>query len=314
MNNNVLKVIAGVLALGAVIVAFLGVRLSGQPEPTPAPVAVERRQPVLVAARQVAVGQVLSAADVEVQQLPAASAPAGALQQVQQVVGQVSAQAIAKGAPILASFVAPESLSALLRPGERAVAVQVDEVVGVGGFARPGDHVDVLQFAGANRETGDTTFSQVVVSNARILTFGEASQIDKTSASPAPAGDATQDVLKESGAQAAVQARERRLNLRSAVLALREVDATRLMLAANTGQLRLSLRPKDATQVISAGSLANAAPGTATEAAPLSTRLADLSPVKPKPKASGAPAPESIIIQEGSKERRLARNEPAPQP
>ena len=308
MNNNVLKVIAGVLALGAVIVAFIGVRLSGKPEPVAAaPVVVEQRQPVLVAARAVAVGQVLSAPDLEVQQLPTASAPAGALQQPQQAIGQVSAQAIAKGAPILMSLVAPDSLAALLRPGERAVAVQVDEVVGVGGFARPGDHVDVLQFTGANRETGDTTFSQVVVHNARILTFGEASQIDTPAAAPTPAADATQDALKESGAQAAVQARERRLNLRSAVLALREVDATRLMLAANTGQLRLSLRPKGDPD---AGMTA----GAADAAARLSTRLADLSPVKPQPKASAAPAAEPVIIQEGSKERRLARNEPAPQP
>ena len=312
MNNNVLKVIAGVLALGAVIVAFIGVRLSGKPEPVAAaPVVVEQRQPVLVAARAVAVGQVLSAADLEVQQLPAASAPAGALQQPQQAIGQVSAQAIAKGAPILMSLVAPDSLAALLRPGERAVAVQVDEVVGVGGFARPGDHVDVLQFTGANRETGDTTFSQVVVHNARILTFGEASQIDTPATAPTPAADATQDALKESGAQAAVQARERRLNLRSAVLALREVDATRLMLAANTGQLRLALRPKGDSD---AGASTGATAGSTDAAARLSTRLADLSPVKPQPKASAAPAAEPVIIQEGSKERRLARNEPAPQP
>jgi pilus assembly protein CpaB len=308
MNNNVLKVIAGVLALGAVIVAVIGLRLSGKPEPAPAaPAVVEQRQAVLVAARAVTVGQVLSAADLEVQQLPIAAVPAGALQQPQQAIGQVSAQAIAKGAPILMSLVAPDSLAALLRPGERAVAVQVDEVVGVGGFARPGDHVDVLQFTGANRETGDTTFSQVVVHNARILTFGEASQIDSSSHTATPANDATQDALKESGAQAAVQARERRLNLRSAVLALREADATRLMLAANTGQLRLALRPKSEQAHDSSS-------GDNEVTSRLSTRLADLSPVKPQPKASANPATEPVIIQEGSKERRLARNEPAPQP
>lgn len=307
MNNNVLKVIAGVLALGAVIVAIIGLRLSGKPETAPAaPTVVEQRQDVLVAARAVALGQVLSTADLEVQQLPVASVPPGALQQPQQAVGQVSAQAIPKGTPVLMSMVAPDSLSALLRPGERAIAVQVDEVVGVGGFARPGDHVDVLQFTGANRETGDTTFSQVVVHNARILTFGEASQMDSSSRTPPPANDATQDAMKESGAQAAVQARERRLNLRSAVLGVREADATRLMLAANTGQLRLALRPKSEQADVSSEDN--------TTASRLSTRLADLSPAKPQPKASANPTTEPVIIQEGSKERRLARNEPAPQP
>lgn len=302
MNNNILKVIAGLLALGAVIVAFIGVNLSGKQEPAPpAPAAVTQRQAVLVAARDLPAGRPLTAQDVEVQQMEAASAPAGAMADPQQAIGQVGARALAKGEPILLSLVAPDSLAALLSPGERAVAVQVDEVVGVGGFARPGDHVDVLQFTGANRETGDTTFSQVVVRNARILTFGEATQID----TPAKGGatEATREAMQESGAEAAVQARERRLNLRSAVLALREADATRLMLAANTGQLRLALRPK-----------AEAGDTAQPEGAALSTRLADLSPVKPQPKAANQPGPEPVIIQEGSKERRLARNDNAPSP
>jgi Flp pilus assembly protein CpaB len=75
------------------------------------------------------------------------------------------------------------------------------------------------------------------------------------------------------------------------------------MLAANTGQLRLALRPK-----------AEAGDTAQPEGAALSTRLADLSPVKPQPKAANQPGPEPVIIQEGSKERRLARNDNAPSP
>src|SRR3989344_552636 len=287
MNNNVLKILAGVLALGAVIVALIGIRLSGAPSApaataasAPAPAASAR---FVVAARDIQAGRMLESADVQLE--TAASAPQGSLGSTQQAIGQVSSRDITKGTPVLLDAIAPESLSALLQPGERAVAVQVDEVIGVGGFARPGDFVDVLQFMGATRENQDTSFAQVLVRRARILTFG----------------DATQEAMRETGAQAALQARERRQSLRSAVLAVRESEASALMLAANTGLLRLALRPKHE---------GSEPPDLASGR--LTTRVSDLSPMRAKPAATDAGSP--IIIQEGSKERRLTRNDAPAQP
>lgn len=301
MNNNVLKILAGVLALGAVIVALIGIRLSGTPSApaataasAPAPAASAR---FVVAARDIQAGRMLESADLQLE--TAATAPQGSLGSTQQALGQVSSRDITKGAPVLMDALAPESLSALLQPGERAVAVQVDEVIGVGGFAKPGDFVDVLQFMGATRENQDTSFAQVLVRRARILTFGDATQIDQA---PTTASDqATQEAMRETGAQAALQARERRQSLRSAVLAVRESDASALMLAANTGLLRLALRPKHE----------GAEPQDAT-AGRLTTRVSDLSPTRAKPAATDVGAP--IIIQEGSKERRLTRNDAPAQP
>lgn len=301
MNNNVLKVLAGLLALGAVIVALIGIRLSGEPAgPAPqaasAPAAPASAR-FVVAARDIQAGRMLESNDLSLDS--AASAPQGSLGSTQLALGQISSRDIPKGAPVLMDALAPESLSALLQPGERAVAVQVDEVIGVGGFAKPGDFVDVLQFMGATQENQGTSFAQVLIRRARILTFGDATQID-----PAPetaAGQATQEAMRETGAQAAIQARERRQSLRSAVLAVRESDASALMLAANTGLLRLALRPKHDQA---------ASPDAATGR--LTTRVGDLSPVRVKP-----PAPDegpAIIIQEGSKERRLTRNEAPAQP
>lgn len=295
MNNNVLKIIAGLLALGAVVVALIGVRLSGKPS---APAAVSAPAPaptvnVVVAAKDVPLGHVLSADDLTVQSLPAA--PAGAYNQIQQVQGHVTAKAIAKGTPILQATIAPESLAALLQPGERAVAVLVDEVVGLGGHGKPGDHVDVLQFASASKESQDTTFAQILIRDARILTFGDATQLDTP---PSTSGDKA-EAMSQTGAKTAVESRERRLNLRSAVLAIPEADTPALMLAANTGQLRLALRPQASEPAASAGRLP--------------ARVADLSPVKAKPPAS-ADGPPPVIIQEGSKERRLAQTSNASQP
>jgi pilus assembly protein CpaB len=301
MNNNVLKILAGVLALGAVVVALIGIRLSGEPatpttQAASAP-AVPASAQFVVAARDIRAGHMLESADVQLE--TAASAPQGSLASTQQALGQVSSRDINKGTPVLLDAIAPESLSALLQPGERAVAVQVDEVIGVGGFAKPGDFVDVMQFMGATRENQDTSFAQVLVRRARILTFGDATQIDQAPTSTG--GQATQEAMRETGAQAALQARERRQSLRSAVLAVRESDASALMLAANTGVLRLALRPKH-----------EGVESPDATSGRLTTRVSDLSPVRAKP-----PVPEGgppIIIQEGSKERRLTRNDAPAQP
>lgn len=301
MNNNVLKILAGVLALGAVVVALIGVRLSGEPatpstQAASAPAAPASAQ-FVVAARDIRAGHMLESADVQLE--TAASAPQGSLASTQQALGQVSSRDITKGTLVLLDAIAPESLSALLQPGERAVAVQVDEVIGVGGFAKPGDFVDVMQFMGATRENQDTSFAQVLVRRARILTFGDATQIDQAPTSTG--GQATQEAMRETGAQAALQARERRQSLRSAVLAVRENDASALMLAANTGVLRLALRPKH-----------EGVESPDATSGRLTTRVSDLSPVRAKPAVpEGGPA---IIIQEGSKERRLTRNDAPAQP
>ena len=85
------------------------------------------------------------------------------------------------------------------------------------------------------------------------------------------------------------------------MLAVRESDASALMLAANTGLLRLALRPKhEGTEPQDAA------------AGRLTTRVSDLSPVRAKPAATDVGSP--IIIQEGSKERRLTRNDAPAQP
>lgn len=304
MNNNVLKVIAALLALGAVVVALVGIRLSGRPDPAPASVSAPASAPavpVVVAARDLGTGHTLTAQDVTVQ--PMQQAPTGAFGQTQLVIGHVTSQALPKGTPILPAAIAPESLSALLRAGERAVAIQIDEVIGLGGYGKPGDHVDVLQFATPNKETQDTTYAQVLIRNARILTFGDATQLDPV---PTTSADKAQaEALSQSGAKSATEARERRLSLRSAVLAVRENEAPALMLAANTGALRLALRPRHTN---------DDHPLEPLETTRQPVRVSDLSPNKPKPPVQQESGPAPIVIQEGSKERRLAQTPNPAQP
>lgn len=75
-------------------------------------------------------------------------APKGAIVARSTVVGRGVITPLYQGEPILDSRLAAvgsgAGLAAIIRPGMRACAVKVDEVVGVAGFVVPGQRVDVL--------------------------------------------------------------------------------------------------------------------------------------------------------------------------
>jgi pilus assembly protein CpaB len=309
MNNTVLKIVAALLAVGAIVVALIGVRLSQQP---PAPVvapppivqtasAVE----VAVATRPIRLGQTLTAADVTLKSMQ--DPPPQAYRQTQDLAGRVASADIPAGTPLEPAHFVSDSLAIALRPGERAIAVQVDEVIGLGGFARPGDHVDVLAYMAANRETNSQSFAQVTVSDARILAFGEVTQMDADLQRQTLAQDSKDPPVDPVKKQQEIQ--ERRRALRSAVLAIPESEASRLMLAAGSGTLRLALRPRLIGRTASATDTLSA---VATPAQGPSRTISLHSMAPPSlPNASDllqdpGRRENAVIIQEGNKERRLA--------
>lgn len=101
---------------------------------------------VAVAARDLAVGDVVSALDVTLAPRPRAVVPAGALEEVP--VHRVVVSPVAAGEVLLAARVAPDGLTgiaALVPVGHRAVAVPVDGSLGAASpEVRVGDRVDVL--------------------------------------------------------------------------------------------------------------------------------------------------------------------------
>jgi pilus assembly protein CpaB len=102
------------------------------------------------------------------------------------------------------------TLSALVKPGMRAVTIRVNDVEGVGGFVLPGDRVDVVLTR--LLEKGNAT-TQVVLQNTRVL-----------------AVDQTAD---DRAAKATVA--------KSVTLEVDTVDAQKLWLASSVGSLSLLL-------------------------------------------------------------------------
>ena len=102
---------------------------------------------VALATKDLEVGTVLKEEDVKVAEWPGA-VPIGATTQVKDIIGRGVITAIFAKEPIIESRLAPKGagggLAAMIPPGMRAVAVRVNEVVGVAGFVVPGMHVDIL--------------------------------------------------------------------------------------------------------------------------------------------------------------------------
>jgi pilus assembly protein CpaB len=102
----------------------------------------------------------------------------GATTQVKDIIGRGVITAIFAKEPIIESRLAPKGagggMAAMIPPGMRAVAVRVNEVVGVAGFVVPGTHVDVLisgNTPGASGSLG--TLTQTLLQNIEVLSAGQ---------------------------------------------------------------------------------------------------------------------------------------------
>jgi pilus assembly protein CpaB len=108
---------------------------------------------------------------------PAAARPEGAAADPAAIAGRVAMVPIARGEAVLPSklvMAGPRSgLATIVPEGMRALAVKVDEVVGVAGFVHPGDHVDVIVTM-KPRDDGSTPYvSRIVLQNVQVLAVGK---------------------------------------------------------------------------------------------------------------------------------------------
>jgi len=102
---------------------------------------------ILVAARDIPIGTIIANADLTTGQWVGVP-PKGTLSAKDNALGRGVVSELYQGEPILNTRLAAAGsgggLAATIKPGMRACAVRVDEVVGVAGFVRPGMRVDVL--------------------------------------------------------------------------------------------------------------------------------------------------------------------------
>lgn len=154
---------------------------------------------------------------------PESVAAPNAVRKAEDAVGRVLMTKAVKGQMLLETMFAPrgsgKGLAALIPPTMRAVAVRVDDVVGVAGFIHPEDRVDVIVTIRPTKPENAEPTSKVILQNVEVLTVGKEMETkDNTRNKPMPVTVATLLVTPE--------------------------GSERLALAANQGKLLLTLRSR----------------------------------------------------------------------
>lgn len=150
---------------------------------------------------------------------PKTSVPAGAFSSPEQLVGKTNRVKILANEPVLESRLAGEGagLTVRLEAGKRAMAVRVDEIIGVSGFIVPDDRVDVIVTAtppGADKQ--DDRISKIVLQNKRVLSVAQSTE--QKDGKPQVARSITLEVAPDEAEKLSLASQEG-----SVVLALRGV-------------------------------------------------------------------------------------------
>jgi pilus assembly protein CpaB len=229
---NLTKVVAGLLIAAALVLGAFAWMLArhapSAPIVQPLPGSMQALTPVVVATRTLAAGQPIPADALRLQPLPIH--PAGSIGDTALVAGRVPLADIAAESPVLDTELS-SSLATSIQPGERAIAVRVDEINAVGYQIRPGNFVDVfftLRRDGSANGGGEVgrTQARLLVSKARVLVFGNPADAAPSSGS----GQRTSNFGTQSVAP------------RTAVIAVPVTQVDTLALAQSQGQLILALR------------------------------------------------------------------------
>jgi pilus assembly protein CpaB len=172
---------------------------------------------IVVAAKPLAFGAVVTADNVSEIPWAAAALPEGAFATKDDLLKdgrRVVLSPLAPNEPVLRSKTGERgSLSSLLQEGKRAVTVRVDDVRGVAGFILPGDFVDVVLIAedsAARREN----YSEILLQNLKVLAVD----------------------------QLASERQEQPTVPKAVTLEVTPEQAQKILLATNIGRLSLTLR------------------------------------------------------------------------
>jgi len=191
---------------------------------------------VVAASHELPVGRRLTVADLKLADVARKDLPAGYISKLSDAAERAVLFPLGSNELVLESKLAPkqggEGLIAIIEPGKRAVTVQVNETIGVAGFAQPGNKVDVL----FTRSLPDGDGAAItVLQNVTVLAYGRNLQRPQQKpGEPAPAAAAT------SGPQATV------------TLLVTPDEAARLALATQRGKIQLALRNPLDTQTAEA--------------------------------------------------------------
>jgi pilus assembly protein CpaB len=194
-NKRALVVMAVAILFGLAAVIFASRWLLNQPG------SASGR--IVVAAADISLGQRLRADMFKLAEWPSGSVPKGAFTDPQSLDGRVLKANMLMGEPLVEARLAPAGtqggLSAVITEGKRALTVRVNDVIGVAGFALPGNYVDIIvstqKEAAPNQNGHEQSISKIVLE--RILVLAVAQEVNRDDTKPKVVNAVTLEVTPE---------------------------------------------------------------------------------------------------------------------
>lgn len=201
---------------------------------------------VVVAKAELGWGTKLTPEMLQVVDYPVAALPDGYYKDVDDLNDSVLLHDVKTNEPILRSKLASgkdvgSGVAAVTDPTKRAMSVKVDEVIGVSGFIKPGDHVDVMVTIDPDSKSQHPV-AKMILGNLKVLAAGMQYEKNGTEKDPKPVQVMTLEVDIEEAEKLALASTQGKLRL-----ALRNPINMEKVLTkgANVASLLASFRPKE---------------------------------------------------------------------
>lgn len=215
--------LAAIIAFSTSSVAYRWLRAQSLVTQAP-PEDTTQKLEVAVANFDIPRGSTITPEMVKTASLAVDTLPAGVFkaEEVSALVGRVAVVDVVQNEALLQAKLAPldatRGVAALIDPTKRAMAVKVDDEIGVAGFVKPNDRVDIFVTVDVQGEDGGEsgTITKLVLANTPVLAIGTE--------------------LVRSGKDEVAQA------VSVITLEVSPAEAEKLALASGRGKIRLGLR------------------------------------------------------------------------
>jgi pilus assembly protein CpaB len=192
--------------------------------------------------RGVAAEELVAKKMVALEKVPQRFVAAGAISSARAIEGQVLSSPLTKGEQLTAARFAVPSAAGLAYsiPKEYvAIAIPVDEVKGISGLVKPGDHVAIFATF-APGPGGEENITKVLLSDAKVLAMGGNLTAEASPQSAPKTGLASATSRSDTGVA------------NTMTLSVTAADAEKLVFAEETGKVWVTLLPATGDTVPSA--------------------------------------------------------------
>ncbi len=246
MRSSTLTSLAIAISLAGVAVFATRSYLSDQQARLAAAIAPKKtdERTLVVAAKPMRFGDRVMPESLKTIPWPSAERPDGSFQSIEAVIGdetkpRYAMEAIDPGEPVLTSKITGAgeraTLSAALDKGMKAISIRVNDVLGVAGFVRPSDRVDVLltRVIRNQQNNSERTYVDVLLQGVKVLAVDQTA--DERKDEPSVVKTVTFEVTTDEAQRLTLGANIGTLSLALRNIASSDVEQTRPITIADLG-------------------------------------------------------------------------------